>query len=53
VSAEVADMSGAGIMLMSGDVPRGSVCTTDKVSVLIEQLQSPRCDGSEPQAGRA
>ena len=32
-------MSGAGIMLMSGDVPRGSVCTTDDVSALIEQLQ--------------
>jgi hypothetical protein len=32
-------MSGAGIMLMSGDVPRGSVCTTNKVSDLIEQLQ--------------
>jgi hypothetical protein len=32
-------MSGAGIMLMSGDVPRGSLCTTDKVSDLIEQLQ--------------
>lgn len=32
-------MSGAGIMLMSGDVPRGSVCTTNKVSDVIEQLQ--------------
>ncbi len=32
-------MSGAGIMLMSGDVPRGSVCTTDAVSGLIEDLQ--------------
>ena len=32
-------MSGAGIMLMSGDVPSGSVCTTNKVSDLIEQLQ--------------
>lgn len=37
--AEVTGMSGAGIMLMSGDVPRGSVCTTNKVSALIEQLQ--------------
>src|SRR5687767_15738404 len=26
-------------MLMSGDVPRGSVCTTGPVSDLIEQLQ--------------
>jgi hypothetical protein len=39
VSAEVTDMSGAGIMLMSGDVPQGSVCTTNTVSALIEQLQ--------------
>jgi hypothetical protein len=37
--AEVTGTSGAGIMLMSGDVPRGSVCTTDAVSELIEQLQ--------------
>jgi hypothetical protein len=39
VCAEVTGMSGAGIMLMSGDVPRGSVCTTDKASAIIEQLQ--------------
>jgi len=39
VCAEVTGMSGAGIMLMSGDVPRGSVCTTNDVSDLIEQLQ--------------
>jgi hypothetical protein len=32
-------VSGAGIMLMSGDVPRGSLCTTDRVSDLIEELQ--------------
>jgi GAF domain-containing protein len=32
-------MTGAGIMLMSGDVPRGSVCTTNQVSDVIEQLQ--------------
>ncbi len=32
-------MTGAGIMLMSGDVPRGSVCSTDEVSALIEELQ--------------
>ena len=32
-------MTGAGIMLMWGDVPPGSVCTTDEVSALIEQLQ--------------
>jgi GAF domain-containing protein len=32
-------MSGAGLMLMSGDTTRGSVGTTNEVSVLIEQLQ--------------
>jgi hypothetical protein len=39
VCAEVSAMTGAGIMLMSGDVPGGSVCTTDDVSALIEDLQ--------------
>src|SRR3954454_829409 len=39
VCADVTGMTGAGIMLMSGDTPRGSVCTTDTVSTVIEQLQ--------------
>jgi GAF domain-containing protein len=39
VCADVVGVSGAGIMLMSGDIPRGSVCTTNDVSALIEQLQ--------------
>lgn len=39
VCAEVIGVTGAGIMLMSGDIPRGSVCATDAVSTLIEQLQ--------------
>src|SRR4051812_6809936 len=39
VCAEVTAMSGAGIMLMSGDLPRGSVCTTNDVSDLVERLQ--------------
>ncbi|HZQ26744.1 MAG TPA: GAF and ANTAR domain-containing protein [Acidimicrobiales bacterium] len=39
VGAEVTGMTGAGIMLMSGDIPRGSVCTTGGVSSLIEDLQ--------------
>jgi hypothetical protein len=39
VSAEVTGATGAGIMLMSGDTQRGSVCTTDEVSALIERLQ--------------
>jgi hypothetical protein len=32
-------VSGAGIMLMSGDVPRGSLAASDDVSHLIEDLQ--------------
>ena len=39
VCCEITNMTGAGIMLMSGDVPRGSLCTTGPVSALIEQLQ--------------
>jgi hypothetical protein len=39
VCAEVTMMSGAGIMLMSGDMPRGSVCTTNGVSAMLEELQ--------------
>ena len=39
VCVELTGMSGAGIMLMDGDVPRGSVCTTNKVSATIEELQ--------------
>ncbi|HTN80340.1 MAG TPA: GAF and ANTAR domain-containing protein [Acidimicrobiales bacterium] len=39
VCAEVTGMTGAGIMLMSGDIAHGSLCTTDGVSALIEQLQ--------------
>jgi hypothetical protein len=32
-------MTGAGIMLMSGDAPGGSLCTTNEMSDVIEQLQ--------------
>ena len=40
VCADVTVMDGAGIMLMSGDVPlSSSVCATGKVSALIERLQ--------------
>jgi hypothetical protein len=39
VCAEVTGVSGAGIMLTSGDVPRGSLCTTNEVSARIEELQ--------------
>ena len=35
----IVGVNGAGVMLMSGDVPRGSLCSTDEVSQLIEELQ--------------
>ena len=35
----IVGVNGAGVMLMSGDIPRGSLCTTDEVSHLIEELQ--------------
>ncbi len=39
VCREVTGVTGAGVMLMSGDLPLGSMCTTDRVSALIEDLQ--------------
>jgi hypothetical protein len=39
VSAEVTGMTGAGIILMSDDVPSGSVCSSDSVSALTGELQ--------------
>jgi hypothetical protein len=39
VCAEVAGMTGAGIMLMTGDTQQGSVCSSNAVSALIEELQ--------------
>jgi len=39
VCADVLLMSGAGIMLMTGDTPGGSVCSSNEVSALIERLQ--------------
>ncbi|MEO8694652.1 MAG: GAF and ANTAR domain-containing protein [Acidimicrobiales bacterium] len=35
--AEVVEMNGAGIMLMAGDIPQGSLCSTDQVSAFIEE----------------
>jgi hypothetical protein len=35
----IVGVNGAGVMLMSGDIPRGSLCTTNDVSHLIEELQ--------------
>ena len=39
MSAEVMGVSGAGIMLMSGGAPGGSLCTSNEMSDVIEQLQ--------------
>lgn len=39
VCVAVTGVTGAGLMLMSGNAPRGSVATTDEVSTLIEDLQ--------------
>jgi hypothetical protein len=39
VCAEVMAMTGAGITLMSGDVARGSICSSNAVSALLEDLQ--------------
>lgn len=39
VSMKMTGATGAGVMLMSGDMPRGTLCTTDDVSLLIEDLQ--------------
>jgi len=39
VCMSVTGLAGAGIMLVSDDVPAGSVCTTGEVSSLIEDLQ--------------
>ncbi len=36
---QIVGVSGAGVMLMSGDIPQGSLCATDQVSQLIEELQ--------------
>ena len=35
----IVGVTGAGVMLMSGDIPSGSLCSTDAVSQLIEELQ--------------
>jgi hypothetical protein len=39
ICAEVSGMSGAGIMLMTGETQQGSVCSSNPVSALIEELQ--------------
>jgi GAF domain len=45
VAAEVTGMSGAGVMLLTEDRPQASLCTTDPVSALIEELQYTLSEG--------
>lgn len=39
LAARVTGTSGAGIMLLSDELPRGSLCTTDGVAAYLEDLQ--------------
>ena len=39
VMPDIVGVAGAGAMLMSGDFPQGSLCTSNSVSNLIEELQ--------------
>lgn len=39
VTKDIVGVSGAGAMLMFGNEPRGSLCTSNTVSALIEELQ--------------
>jgi hypothetical protein len=39
VGADLTQLTGAGIMLMSGDIALGSICTSNETSAVIEQLQ--------------
>jgi hypothetical protein len=42
---EIVGVDAAGVMQMSGDIRRGSLCSTDQVSHLIEELQYTLGDG--------
>jgi len=39
VGPQITGSNGVGVMLMSGDIPSGSLCSSDEVSELIEDLQ--------------
>ena len=49
----ITDLTGAGIMLIADDHPNGSICTTDTVSTLIEELQFTFGEGPCVDAHRA
>ncbi len=50
LSAEVVGVTGGGVILISDDVPRGSLCTTDEVSSVMEDLQFTLGEGPSIQA---
>jgi hypothetical protein len=39
VATDIIGVSGAGVMLMAGEISRGSLCTANAVSAMIEDLQ--------------
>ena len=39
VAADLVQVTGAGVMILADDTPQASLCTTDSVSTLIEELQ--------------
>src|SRR4029077_7617633 len=41
----IAGVTGAGVMLMSGEIPRGSLCCSNEVSQLVKGLQYPLGEG--------
>jgi hypothetical protein len=45
VAAEVTEMTGAGIMLRSGETSRGSICSSNETSALLEELQFSLSEG--------
>lgn len=53
VAAEVTAMSGSGVMLLTEGRPQASICSTDRVSSLIEELQYTLGEGPCVDAHRA
>src|SRR4051794_10174899 len=45
VCADVAQLTGAGIMLLTADAPQGSVCSSNTVSEALEELQYTLVEG--------
>jgi hypothetical protein len=52
VATRVTEVSGAGVMLLAEDRPQASLCTTDEVSSLIEDLQYTLGEGPSVDAHR-